>query len=78
VRELIAGAEVLIVDGLRDKPHPTHMTVARAVEAAKVVGAKRSFITHLTHEKNHVDRQRDVLPDVDVAYDGLRFEFPLD
>jgi phosphoribosyl 1,2-cyclic phosphate phosphodiesterase len=78
VRELISGVEVLVADGLRDKPHPTHMTVAKAVEAARAVGAKRAYITHLTHEKNHVDRQRDTLPDVDVAYDGLKFEFPLD
>jgi phosphoribosyl 1,2-cyclic phosphate phosphodiesterase len=77
VRELIAGVDVLIIDGLRDKPHPTHLTVSGAKEAAKVIGAKRAFITHLTHEKNHVDRQRDVLPDVDVAYDGLKFEFAL-
>ena len=78
VRVLIEGAEVLIIDGLRDKPHPTHLTVARAKEAAAVIKAKRSYITHLTHEKNHVDRQKDVLPEVDVACDGLKFEFPLD
>ncbi|HEY0342220.1 MAG TPA: MBL fold metallo-hydrolase [Steroidobacteraceae bacterium] len=78
VRMLITGVDVAILDGLRDKPHPTHMTVARAKEAAIAIGAKRAFITHLTHEKNHVDRQRDVLPEVDVAYDGMKFEFPLD
>jgi len=77
VRALIARVEVLIIDGLRDKPHRTHLTVAGAVEVALAVGAKRSFLTHLTHEKRHVDRARDLPAGVEVAYDGLKFEFDL-
>src|SRR5271154_5007423 len=78
IRAIISNVEVLIIDGLRDKPHPTHLTVSGAVAAAKDIGAQRAFITHLTHEKNHVDRQRDVLPEgVDVAYDGMKFTFGL-
>jgi phosphoribosyl 1,2-cyclic phosphate phosphodiesterase len=77
VRTIISGVEVLIIDGLRDRPHPTHLTVAGAVEAAHAIGAQRSFITHLTHEKTHVDRQRDLPAGIDVAYDGMKFEFEL-
>jgi phosphoribosyl 1,2-cyclic phosphate phosphodiesterase len=77
VREMISGVEVLIIDGLRDKPHPTHLTVSGAVEVALAIGARRSFLTHLTHEKCHVDRARDLPAGVDVAYDGLKFEFDL-
>ncbi len=77
VREKVAGVEVLIIDGLRDKPHPTHLTVAGAVEAARAIGAQRSFLTHLTHEKCHVDRLRDLPSGVELAYDGMKFEFDL-
>jgi phosphoribosyl 1,2-cyclic phosphate phosphodiesterase len=77
VRALVAGVEVLLIDGLRDRPHPTHLTVAGAVEAALAIGAQRSYLTHLTHEKCHVDRQRDLPAGVEVAYDGLQFEFEL-
>jgi len=77
VRALISGVEVLIIDGLRDKPHPTHLTVAGAVEAALAIGAQRSFITHLTHEKCHADRLRDLPAGIEVAYDGMKFEFEL-
>jgi len=77
IRALIAGVEVLIIDGLRDKPHPTHLTVSAAAEVAQAVGARRTFITHLTHEKTHVDRQRDLPAGVDVAYDGMKLEFEL-
>ncbi len=77
VRALIAGVEALIIDGLRDKPHPTHLTVAGAVEVARAVGARRSFLTHQTHEKRHADRLRDLPAGIEVAYDGLRLEFDL-
>jgi phosphoribosyl 1,2-cyclic phosphate phosphodiesterase len=77
VRALVAGVDVLIIDGLRDRPHPTHLTVTGAVEAALAIGARRSFLTHQTHEKCHVDRQRDLPAGIDVAYDGLKFEFEL-
>jgi phosphoribosyl 1,2-cyclic phosphate phosphodiesterase len=78
IRKLIAGVEVLIIDGLRDRPHPTHLTVQEAVEIAIAVGAKRSFLTHLTHEKSHVERTRELAPSgVEVAYDGLKLEFDL-
>jgi phosphoribosyl 1,2-cyclic phosphate phosphodiesterase len=77
IRELIAGVEVLIIDGLRDEPHPTHLTIAGAIEVAQVVSAKRAFITHLTHERFHVDRQRQLPLSMDVAYDGMKLEFDL-
>jgi phosphoribosyl 1,2-cyclic phosphate phosphodiesterase len=77
VRALISGVEVLIIDGLRDRPHPTHLTVASAVETAFAIGAQRSFLTHQTHEKTHVDRQRDLPPGIDVAYDGMKLNFDL-
>jgi phosphoribosyl 1,2-cyclic phosphate phosphodiesterase len=77
VRDLIAGVDVLIVDGLRDMPHPTHQTVGEAVAVAQAVKARRTFLTHQTHEKKHVDRQRDLPPAIDVAYDGMTLEFEL-
>jgi phosphoribosyl 1,2-cyclic phosphate phosphodiesterase len=77
VRAMISGVEVLFIDGLRDRPHPTHMTVSAAVEVALALGARRSFLTHQTHEKCHVDRTRDLPAGIDVAYDGMKFEFEL-
>jgi phosphoribosyl 1,2-cyclic phosphate phosphodiesterase len=77
VRATVAGVELLIIDGLRDKAHPTHLTVGGAVEAAQAIGARRTFLTHQTHEKRHIDRQKDLPAGIDVAYDGLKFEFDL-
>ena len=75
IRALVAGVEVLIIDGLRDRAHPTHLTVSGAVEAAQAIGARQSFLTHQTHEKRYVDRARDLPAGIGVAYDGQKFEF---
>jgi len=75
IRQLIAGVEVLIIDGLREKFHPTHLNVEGAVAAAQAIGAGRSFLTHQTHEKTHVDRSRGLPKGIEVAYDGMRLEF---
>jgi phosphoribosyl 1,2-cyclic phosphate phosphodiesterase len=77
VRALVEAVEVLIIDGLRDKAHPTHLTVSGAIEATKLIKPARAFLTHQTHEKAHVDRQRDLPVGMDVAYDGMKIEFAL-
>ena len=77
IRELVKEVEVLIIDGLRDKPHPTHMTVQEAVAAARAIGAGRAYLTHLTHEKTHVDRLRDLPAGIEIAYDGMKIDFEL-
>ena len=77
VRATVAGAEVLIIDGLREKPHPTHLNVSEAVVTALAIGAKKSFLTHQTHERTHLERQAQLPAGIDVAYDGMKFEFEL-
>jgi phosphoribosyl 1,2-cyclic phosphate phosphodiesterase len=77
VRALVEGVEVLIIDGLRDKAHPTHLTVGGAIEATNLIEPGHAFLTHQTHEKTHVDRQRDLPAGMEVAYDGMKLEFEL-
>lgn len=78
VREVVTGVEILIIDGLREKPHPTHLNIAGAIEAAQAIGARQTFLTHLTHEKSHVDRAASLPTGIDVSYDGMKFEFTLE
>ena len=75
IRALVAGVDVLIIDGLREKEHRTHLNVRGAIEAAQAIGARRSFLTHQTHEKTHVDRARDLPAGIDVAYDSMKLEW---
>ena len=68
---LLAGVEILILDALRHRPHPTHFSVQEAVEVAARIGARRTIFTHMTHEVDHDDP----LPaGVEFGYDGLAFD----
>lgn len=70
---LAKGADVLVLDGLRpEPPHPTHMTIGEAVEKAVEIGAARTFLTHLTHNVDHVLVEAGLPEGVKLAYDGLR------
>lgn len=72
VQELMHETPLLIIDGLRDEPHPTHLSVGEAIAIAQAVGAKKTYLTHLTHEKTHAQRLAELPPEIRVAYDGLR------
>ena len=72
--EAAFGADVLIVDGLREKPHPTHMSVAEALEAGRVMQAKQIYLTHLTHEKPHEQLLSELPPNAAPAFDGMKLE----
>ncbi len=70
----IHGVHALIVDALRDKPHPTHLSVEQAIAVAARVQPRETYFTHISHELAQSDEAR--LPkNVRIAYDGLRLEF---
>ncbi|HUI82202.1 MAG TPA: MBL fold metallo-hydrolase [Bryobacteraceae bacterium] len=67
----LRGLDVLFLDALRHKPHPTHSTVDRSIKTAEQLGARRTFLTHLSHDLPH-ERTESLLPaHVRLAYDGL-------
>lgn len=68
---LLENMDVMILDGLRPKPHPTHFSTSECVEQLKKIGAKQSFITHLTHNWDHHELQRELGDAVIVPWDGL-------
>jgi len=68
---LLEGLDELVLSALRHKPHPNHATVQQAVEWARRIGAKRTWLTHIAHELGH-EATNKALPDgVALAYDGL-------
>jgi phosphoribosyl 1,2-cyclic phosphate phosphodiesterase len=66
------GLEVLILDALRYTPHPTHFTVEQAISVAKIIGAKRTYFTHIAHEIKHDDLEKNLPDSVFLSYDGLQ------
>ncbi len=69
---LARGADAVVLDGLKDQPHPTHMTIGEAVQVAAEIGAPRTWLTHLTHLNDHAELEARLPPSVRVAHDGLR------
>ena len=72
--ERIRGVRHLIVDALRHKAHPTHMSVEEALAISAKVGAERTWFTHLCHDLGHAKTEASLPEGVRVAFDGLRIE----
>lgn len=70
----IQGVECLVIDALREKPHPTHLSVAQALEVASRVKPTETYFTHIAHELSHAHEAH--LPArTHIAYDGLKLVF---
>ena len=77
-REAVAlarGADVLVIDGLRPAPHPSHMNIPEAIAAAAEIGARQTYLTHMTHHVDHGQMSAELPKGVALGYDGLRLSF---
>lgn len=72
--DALRGLDVLFLDALRHKPHPTHTTVARALEYVEELMPRRAFFTHICHDLPHEETERALPPHVRLAYDGLEIQ----
>jgi phosphoribosyl 1,2-cyclic phosphate phosphodiesterase len=70
----LRGLDVLFLDALRHRPHPTHTTLAGAVELVEELQPKRAFFTHMCHDLGHQQTEASLPPHVRLAYDGLEIE----
>jgi phosphoribosyl 1,2-cyclic phosphate phosphodiesterase len=73
---MLEGVEILILDALRYRPHPTHFSLEEAMAAAARIGAARTIFTHLSHDVDHAAPAVPLAPGMELGYDGLAFEVP--
>jgi phosphoribosyl 1,2-cyclic phosphate phosphodiesterase len=73
---LLQGLEVLILDALRPKPHPTHLSIEQALGVVEQLKPRRAYFTHIAHELAHAETSALLPPHVRLAYDGLRITSP--
>lgn len=71
---MLEGLDVLFLDALRHKPHPTHSTVAASLRAVERLQPRRAFFTHISHDLRHEETQAKLPPNVSLAYDTLEIE----
>jgi phosphoribosyl 1,2-cyclic phosphate phosphodiesterase len=71
------GLDILFLDALRHKPHPTHSTIEHSLGIVKDLKPKRAFFTHISHDLAHAETNAALPDNVRLAHDGLRLEFQL-
>jgi phosphoribosyl 1,2-cyclic phosphate phosphodiesterase len=71
---LLRDLDVLVLDGLRHAPHPTHFTLEESMDTARALGARRTYFTHMAHDLGHEATCAALPPDMTLAYDGLTLE----
>lgn len=72
--QLLSGLDVLFLDALRHKPHPTHSTVEQSLKVVDRLKPKRAFFTHICHDLPHEQTEKALPPHVRLAFDGLQIE----
>jgi phosphoribosyl 1,2-cyclic phosphate phosphodiesterase len=65
------GVDVLVLNALFRTPHPTHLSVSEAVSAAQKIGARQTWLTHLTHRTGHAELEAELPAGIAPAFDGL-------
>jgi phosphoribosyl 1,2-cyclic phosphate phosphodiesterase len=79
---LLEGLDELILDALRDVPHPMHQTVDSALALIEKLKPRRAWFTHIAHDLPHAETNERLAkmgsPHVQLAYDGLQFEVRVD
>ena len=72
----LQGLDVLVINALRVKPHPTHQCIEEAIEAASRIGAKETYFIHMSHHAGlHAEISLKLPSHMHFAYDGLVVEF---
>jgi phosphoribosyl 1,2-cyclic phosphate phosphodiesterase len=73
----LEGLDVLFLDALRHKPHPTHSTVENSLRIVDRLKPRRAFFTHICHDLSHEETNAALPPNVRLSYDGLKLEFEI-
>ncbi|GAB1456672.1 MBL fold metallo-hydrolase [Spirochaetota bacterium] len=80
-RSLLAGLDILVLDALRLRPHPTHFSLGEAIDLARTLQPKRLLLTHICHDLSHAqiqaycDAQGLPFP-ASPAFDGQELDLP--
>ena len=73
----LQGLDVIFLDALRHKPHPTHSTVENSLRIVERLKPKRAFFTHICHDLGHEATNATLPAHVRLAYDGMKIEFEI-
>ena len=69
---LLEGLDILLLDCLREKSHPTHINIEQSISYIGRIKAKQSYLIHMTHELEYASLSKKLPKDVFVGFDGLK------
>jgi phosphoribosyl 1,2-cyclic phosphate phosphodiesterase len=72
---MLEHLDVLLLDCLRYQPHHTHINVEQSLAYARQIGAKKTYLIHMTHEIEYEELSAQLPSNVALGYDGLRIDF---
>lgn len=75
--ERLQRLDLLILDALRHRPHPTHSHLANSLALVERLQPRRALFTHMCHDLGHAETEAQLPPGVRLAYDGLTVEVEL-
>jgi len=75
--EKLRGLDVLFLDALRHRPHPTHSSVSNSLRLVEELKPQRAFFTHIAHDLPHEETNKSLPSHVRLAHDGLKLEFEI-
>ena len=70
----ITNTEILVINALRRKSHPSHFSLPQALEIIEIVKPKQAFLTHISHKLDYAEVQKELPDNVMLAYDRLEIE----
>lgn len=71
----LEDVKVVVIDSLQQREHFSHMTLEESIAFAQKLGAKQTYLTHLSHIMGLHEEVSELLPEgIDIAYDGLKID----
>lgn len=69
--EKLKNLDVLVINALRRRPHPTHMNIENAIKVTERIRPQKTYFTHITHDINYDEISPTLPENIYLAYDGL-------
>ncbi len=73
--ELIKNVDLMVLNCLRDRPHPTHLNTQESLSYFEKINPKQGLMIHMCHDVRHEEFEKKLPPSIRLAYDGLKVEF---
>lgn len=74
---MLENLDILFLDALRRKPHPTHSSLDNSVRLVEKIKPKRAFFTHMSHDLKHAETNASLPEHIRLSHDGLKLEFEI-